>query len=163
MRSRGDVGPCLHAVNVDWGEIALSSSVGVRTRLLSSLPLFNCVATSTKTPAAKKFLECTSALQHLYWHVTPHSACRRPSWVRCWLLTASWGLKWLTLTFRQVRLFLSLQQNVKKKKQNQQHTKKTNLSLKHKPYKTILKNPRNQSISDVCVWGFFFPFLSILS
>lgn len=105
-----------------WGEIALSSSVGVRTRLRSSLPLFNCVATSRKTPAAKKFLECISALQHLYWRVSPHSACHRPSWVWCWLLTASWGLKWLMLTFRRVRLFLSLQQNVKKTNQ----TKKPN-------------------------------------
>lgn len=55
-----------------WGEVALSSSVGVRTRLLSSLPLLTCVATSRKTPAENKFLECSSALQHLLWHVTPH-------------------------------------------------------------------------------------------
>lgn len=65
----------MHGGLVIWGEAALSSTAGVTTRFVSSLPLFNCVATSRKTPAENKFLEQSSALQHLFWCVTPYSVC----------------------------------------------------------------------------------------
>lgn len=103
-----------------WGEVALSSTAGVRTTFLFGLTVFSCVAASRKTWVENKFLEQSSALQHLFWYVAPYSICCRQSWVHCWVLSTSWALRWFMLKSEVVPLAVG---EWKKKIKNQKMSK----------------------------------------
>lgn len=149
----------MHSGLVIWGEVALSSTAGVRARFLFGLTLFDCVATCRKAWAENKFLGQSSALQHLFWCVAPYSVCCRQPWVHCWVLTTSWGLRGLMLASRQSEVVpLALAEREKENKHKPKNAKTLTFHFNTKLLKQCWKILEN-SISDVCLAIFFFFFL----